>query len=101
MHFHFQHEEITKFIKKHKIHGDILARLNILNVVLNMQFKVKIKNFALSKYNMYFLFYHLLRSLRTTLVYVKRLPYEIYDFNKDLYHVFPPFKCQKKQIFEK
>lgn len=42
MHFHFQHEEITKFIKKHKIHGDILARLNILNEVLNMQFKVKI-----------------------------------------------------------
>lgn len=45
---------------------------------------------------MYFLFYHLLLSLRTTLVYVKRLPYEIYDFNKDLYHVMPPFKCQKK-----
>lgn len=48
MHFHFQHEEITKFIKKHKIHGDILARLNILNEVLNMQFKVKIKKFVLS-----------------------------------------------------
>lgn len=54
MHFHFQHEEITKFIKKHKIHEDILARLNILNVVLNMQFKVKIKNFALSKYKYVF-----------------------------------------------
>lgn len=48
MHFHFQHEEITKFIKKHKIHGDILVRLNILNEVLNMQFKVKIKKIVQS-----------------------------------------------------